>query len=161
MTTCPLDITWHNPLSTRLLYPVVWHSGHFLFQWHPTPCIELLLYLALVTHSLHSWQYTYLCCKQYLMSWSHSLLLISLLLFGLSGIRYSLNFPKGALASAIFVFHKQSSSPFSSGHVLNTSGAVVGRLLLTIEVVSGDDSELTDDISSLSDAFFLMSFLQS
>ena len=32
------------------------------------------------------------------------------------------------------------------------------RLLLAVGVVSGDDSDLTDDVSSLSDAFFLMSF---
>ena len=95
------------------------------------------------------------------MSFRHSFLLISLSSFGLSGMRYSLNFPKGALASAISVFHEQSSSSFSSGHVFSPSGAVVDRLLLTVGVISGDDSELTDDISSLSDAFFLMSFLQS
>ena len=78
-------------------------------------------------------------------------MLISLSSFGLSGMRYSLNFPKGALASAISVVHEQSSSSLFS-----TSGAVVDRLLLTIGVVSGDDSELTDDISPLSDSFFLM-----
>ena len=60
----------------------------------------------------------------------------------------SLNFPKGALASAISVVHEQSSSSFSSGHVFITSGAVVDRLLLTIGVVSGDDSDLTDDLFS-------------
>ena len=92
------------------------------------------------------------------MSLSHSFLLISLSSFGLFGIRYSLNFPNGALASAISVVHEQSSSSFSSEFVFNTSGAVVDRLILAVGVVSGDDSELTDDISSLSDAFFLMSF---
>ena len=90
------------------------------------------------------------------MSCSHSLLLISLLSFSLSGMSNSLNFPKGALASAISVFYEQSSSSFSSGHVFSPSGAVVDRLLLTIGIVSGDDSDLTDDISPLSDSFFLM-----
>ena len=90
------------------------------------------------------------------MSLSHSLLLILLLSFGLSGIRNSLKYPNGALASAVSVFHEQSSASFSSGHVLSASGAVVGRLLLTIGVVSGDDSDLTDDISPLSDSFFLI-----
>ena len=51
-------------------------------------------------------------------------------------MRYSLNFPNGALASAISV----------------------DRLLLTVGVITGDDSDLTDDISPLSDSFFLMSF---
>ena len=41
--------------------------------------------------------------------------------------------------------------------MLSPSGAVVDRLLLTVEGVSGDDSDLTDDISPLSDSFFLMS----
>ena len=70
----------------------------------------------------------------------------------------SLNIPKGALASAISVFHEQSSSSFSSGHVFSSLGTVVDRLLLTVGVVTGDDSDLTDDISPLSDSFFLMSF---
>ena len=90
------------------------------------------------------------------MSCSHSLLLFSLLSSGLSGMSNSLNFSKGALASAISVFHEQSSSSFSSGHVFSTMGAVVDRWLLTIGVVSGDDSDLTDYISPLSDSFFLM-----
>ena len=90
------------------------------------------------------------------MSLSHSLLLIILLSFGLSGISNSLKCPIGALAVAVSVFHEQSSASFSPGHVLSTLGDVVGRLLLTIGVVSGDDSDLTDDISSLSDSFFLM-----
>ena len=49
-------------------------------------------------------------------------------------------------------------SSFSSGFVFSTSGAVVDRLLLAVGVVSGDDSDLTDDISPLSDSFFLMFF---
>ena len=90
------------------------------------------------------------------MSCSHSLLLISLLSFGLSGMSNSLNIPKNALASAISVFYEQSPSSFSSGHVVSPSIAIVDRLLLTIGVVSGNDSDLTDDISPLSDSFFLM-----
>ena len=75
---------------------------------------------------------------------------------GLSGISYSLKRPIGALASAVAVFHELSSASLPAGHVLITSGAVVGQLLLTIRGVSVDDSELTDDISSLSVSFFLM-----
>ena len=89
------------------------------------------------------------------MSSSHSFLLISLLSFGLSGISSSLKRPKGALASAISVVHEQSSASLLSIEVISTSGAVV-EMMVTLGVVSVDESKLTDDISLLSVSFFLM-----
>jgi hypothetical protein len=59
------------------------------------------------------------------------------------------------LASAISVVHEQSSASLLSVEVISTSGAVV-EMMVTLGVVSVDESELTDDISLLSVSFFLM-----
>ena len=59
------------------------------------------------------------------------------------------------MASAISVVHEQSSASLLSVEVISTSGAVV-EMMVTLGVVSVDESELTDDISLLSVSFFLM-----